>query len=159
GRVRVVLGGGADLLPRGRARRRRPGPRVAAARDGRGGRARSRLRGASAAAGTARGAPRSPLTPSVCAPGTQGNLTSIRPGRRRNPRSRRRGVGAGVRAEREIGRRSVIKLLVAGGVTAAAVSTGVVPPGPVVAWAGRAARPEPDGVTALGRVYLRRHPA
>ena len=68
-------------------------------------------------------------------------------------------MGAGVQAEREIGRRSVIKLLVAGGVTAAAVGTGVVPPGPVVAWAGRAARPEPDGVAALGRVYLRRHPA
>jgi len=63
-----------------------------------------------------------------------------------------------VRSEHEVGRRSVIKLLVAGGVTVAAVTTGVVPRGPLAAWAGRAAPPEPDGVAALGRAYLRRHP-
>ena len=63
-----------------------------------------------------------------------------------------------MRSEHEVGRRSVLKLLVAGGVTVAAVTTGVVPPGPVAAWAGRAAAPESDGIAALGRAYLRRHP-
>ena len=63
-----------------------------------------------------------------------------------------------MRSEHEVGRRSVLKLLVAGGVTVAAVTTGVVPPGPVAAWAGRAAAPDSDGIAALGRAYLRRHP-
>ena len=52
----------------------------------------------------------------------------------------------------------MIKLLVAGGVTVAAVTTGVVPRGPLAAWAGRAAPSQPDGIAALGRAYLRRHP-
>ena len=43
--VRVVLGGGPHLLPRGRPRRARPRPGVAAARDGRDRPTRPRLRG------------------------------------------------------------------------------------------------------------------
>ncbi len=52
----------------------------------------------------------------------------------------------------------MVKLLAAGGVTAAAVGTGLVRPDRVAAWTDRAAAAGPDGIAQLGRAYLRRHP-
>ena len=59
--LRVVLGRGADLLPRGGARRARAPRRVAPPRDGARRPPRSRLRRPRAPAGPARRAPRLPL--------------------------------------------------------------------------------------------------